>query len=166
MVDMFNVGQIVNAVGIKGELKIYPLTDYKERFDELEFVYIEGRRFDIERVRYNNELVILKLKSIDDRTTAEKYRTLYLKIDRENARKLPEGTYFIVDLIGCEVYSTEGSYIGTLTDVIQNTAQDLYEIKTKELKNILIPAVEEFVKEIDIEKKMIKIQLIEGLMDL
>ncbi|NLK71854.1 MAG: 16S rRNA processing protein RimM [Clostridiales bacterium] len=166
MVDMFNVGQIVNAVGIKGELKVYPLTDYKERFDELEFVYIEGRRFDIERVRYNNELVILKLKGIDDRTTAEKYKTLYLKIDRENARKLPEGTYFIVDLIGCEVYSTDGSYIGTLTDVIQSTAQDLYEIKTKELKNILVPAVEEFVKEIDIEKKMIKIQLIEGLMDL
>lgn len=166
MSNQFNVGQIVNVVGIKGEFRVYPLTDYKERFEELDWVYLDNKRFDIEKVRYSNELVVLKLKGIDDRTMAEKYKTQYLKIDRENARKLPDDTFFIADLVGCEVYSMDNTFLGKLTDVIQNAAQDLYEVEIKDSRRILIPAVQEFVKEVDIENKVIKVQLIEGLMDI
>lgn len=166
MTNQFKVGQIVNAVGIKGELRVYPLTDYKERFNELNCVYIEDEKYNIERVRYNKELVILKLEGIDNRNKAETYKKLYLKINREEARKLPKDAYYVSDLIGCQVYTIDGYYIGKLVDVIQNSAQDLYEIEIKDSKCIYIPAVQEFVKEIDIKHKIIKIQLIEGLMDL
>ncbi len=166
MSNQFNVGQIVNVVGIKGELKVYPLTDYKERFEELKWVYINHDRFDIERVKYGKGLVILKLKGIDDRTTAQKYKTQYLKIDRENARKLPEDTYYIVDIIGCKVYDVNDIYIGMVKDVIQNTSQDLYEVEKENGQRILIPVVEAFIKQVDINNKTIKVQLIEGLMDL
>lgn len=166
MSKQFNVGQIVNVVGIKGELKVYPLTDYKERFEELEWVYLDNEKIEIEKVRYNKGLVILKLKGINDRTTAEKYKTKYLKIDRINARQLDEDTYYIVDIIGCKVYDMEDTYIGIVKEVIQNTSQDLYEVEKEDGKCMLIPVVKEFIKNIDIENKVIKVQLIEGLMDL
>ncbi len=166
MVEQFNIGQIVNVVGIKGELRVYPLTDYKERFEEIDSVLIQDQYYTIENVRYHKELVVLKLKGIDDRNTAEKYKTQYLKIDRKDARVLPEDTYYIADLVGCEIYSIEGEYIGILKDVVQNSAQDLYEVETKNSsKRILIPAVDEFIKEVDIENRIIKVQLIEGMMD-
>lgn len=166
MSDQFNVGQIVNVVGLKGEVKVYPLTDYKERFEELEWVYIDNNKMDIEKVKYNKGLVILKLKDINDRTTAEKYKTKYLKIDREHARELPEDTYYIVDIIGCKVVDENNTYIGIVKDVIQHTSQDLYEVEGENGKRILIPVVEEFVKHVDIDNKIIKVQLIEGLLDL
>ncbi len=166
MVEQFNIGQIVNVVGIKGELRVYPLTDYKERFEEIESVIIQEQNYEIENVRYHKGLVILKLKGIDNRNIAENYKMNYVKIDRKDARVLPEDTYYVADLVGCEVYTTEGEYIGVLIDVIQNSAQDLYEVETQESKQVLIPAVNEFIKEVDVEKHLIKVRLIEGMMDI
>ncbi|WZL74820.1 ribosome maturation factor RimM [Clostridiaceae bacterium 35-E11] len=170
MTKRLKVGQIVNVQGIRGELRVYPLTDYKERFEELEWVYVENcgeEKFYIEQVRYKNELIMLKLKGINDRNTAEKYKTRYLTIDRDDARLLPEDTYFIVDLIGLKVYSDENQLLGTIKDVIQSTGQDLYEVidVRNPQKSILIPAVDAFIKEVNIERGFIIVKLIEGLIE-
>lgn len=162
--EQLKLGQIVSVVGLKGELKVYPFTDYKERFEELGELCIEDSVFRIEKVRYgNNNVVILKIAGIDDRTSAEKLRGSYILIDKKSARKLPEDTHYIADLIGLTVINEDGTRLGTLTDVIQNKAQDLYEIETVNKTKFLIPAVEEFVLAIDIKNGTMKIHLIEGL---
>ncbi|WP_129597309.1 ribosome maturation factor RimM [Anaerophilus nitritogenes] len=169
MVKLFKVGQIVNVQGIRGEIRVYPLTDYKERFEELEFVYIDDsdKKFYIDHVKYKNNLVILKLRGIDDRNEAQKYKTRYLMIDEEDRRDLPEDTYYISDLIGIKVYTQDEVFIGNIKNIIQNTAQDVYEIEDVKnpKKTILIPAVGEFVKEVDIEKRIMTIATIEGLIE-
>ncbi|HHY90890.1 MAG TPA: 16S rRNA processing protein RimM [Clostridiales bacterium] len=167
---LLRVGQIINAHGIRGELRVYPLTDYKERFEELEYVYIEGvpsLKYDIQKVRYKNELVVLKLKGIEDRNAAEALKEKYLIIDETQMRELPEDTYFIADLIGMEVYSETNERIGTLINVIQSTGQDLYEILVQEnpSKTALIPAVKEFIVDVDVDQKRMTIKLIEGLIE-
>jgi len=159
----FKLGKIVSAVGLKGELKVYPYTDYKERFEELSELYIGTEIYQIEKVRYSGQLAVLKFKGIDDRTAAEKKRGEFLFIDREKARKLPEDTYYIADLVGLTVIDETGRLIGKLTDVIQNPAQDLYEITTEEGKKALVPAVDEFVEAVDIEGGTVTLHLIDGL---
>ncbi|SHH07523.1 ribosome maturation factor RimM [Tepidibacter thalassicus] len=168
MVKYFKVGQIVNTQGLKGEMRVYPLTDYKERFEELDWVYIGDdldTKYEIEKVRYKNNLVILKIKGIDNINEVEKIRNEYLKIPRENARKLEEDEYFIADLIGIKVYTVKGDYIGVLDDVIQTGANDVYIIKNEEGKEFLIPAVKQIVPEINIEEKKIIIDPIKGMID-
>ena len=167
---MLKVGQIVNTQGIKGELRVYPLTDYKERFEELEWVYIDkyaDKRFYIEKVKYKNDLVILKMKEIEDINEAEKYKNCYLLIDKLNTRKLPENTYLIADLIDMKVYSEENKFLGILKDVLQAGGNDVYEISSPDRpgKNILIPAVGEFIKKVDFNNNTIVVKLIEGMLD-
>ena len=157
------VGKIVSAVGIKGEVKVYPYTDYPERIAELEGVYAAGEWMIIEKVRYQKNMVIVKFQGVDDRNQAEALRDRYLTIDRENLRELDEDEYFIFDLIGLEAVDQEGRRLGVVSDVIQNTAQDLYEIRTDSGQKHLIPAVREFVTEIDIDRGIMRIKLIEGL---
>lgn len=162
------VGMIVNTQGLRGEVRVYPLTDYKERFEELDHVYLENEsndRLNIEKVKYRKNLVILKFKNYDSINDVEKFKDLYLYIKEDDLRKLPKDTYYIIDLIGSMVYDSEDNLLGELIDVIQNTAQDIYVINLeKENKEILIPAVKEFIKYIDIENKIIKVNLIEGML--
>lgn len=164
--NLIKVGKITNSVGIKGELKIYPLTDYKERFKELKSVYIEDcndKEYEIENVRYKNELVILKFKNVNDRNESEKLRNKFIFINKDKVRELPKDSYYIYDLIGLKVYSTNTEYLGKLTNVIQNSAQDLYELELEDNRKVLIPAVKEFIKEVNIKEGFIKVKIIEGL---
>ncbi len=161
--DRIKVGKITTAVGIKGEVKVYPYTDDSERFEELESVYAGDDVMDIDMVRYQKNLVILKFKGVDDRNAAEALRDRYLTIDRSELRELDEDEYFIFDLIGLEAVDREGNHIGVVSDVIQNTAQDLYEIKKDDGSKYLVPAVYEIVTDIDINSGIMKIDPIDGL---
>jgi len=163
--EKIKVGQIVNAVGLKGEVKVYNYSDYKERFEELEEIYLEEQSFKIEKVRYKNHMVILKLLGIDDRNAAEAQKGKALFITETDLRVLPADTHYVRDLIGLAV-ETEDGHVGTLTDVLQRSAQDLYEVELENKKKILIPVVEAFVLDIDIEKKRIIVKLIEGMLEL
>jgi 16S rRNA processing protein RimM len=163
--ERIKIGQVVNVVGLKGELKVYHYSDYKERFEELPKIYLENTRCEISGVRYIKDMVILKLKGIDDRTEAEKHKGENIYIDKSDVRVLPEDTYYIFDLIGMKVVDESGNTVGTLCDVIQNTAQDLYEIEKENKSKFLIPAVEEFILNIDIKNKTMTVRLIEGLME-
>lgn len=164
--EKIKIGQVVNVVGLKGELKVYHYSDYKERFEELSEIYLDQRQVKIEGVRYMKEMVILKLEGISDRTEAEKHKGKDIFIDKQDVRVLPEDTYYIFDLIGLSVQDESGAVLGTLCDVIQNSSQDIYEIEKEDGKKFMIPAVEEFILNIDIENRVMTVKLIEGLMEL
>jgi 16S rRNA processing protein RimM len=165
LMERIKIGQVVNVVGLKGELKVYHYSDYKERFEELAKIYLENTQYKISGVRYMKDIVILKLSGIDDRTEAEKHKGEDVYIDKTDIRELPEDTYYIFDLIGLKAVDESGVVIGTLCDVIQNSAQDLYEIERENKDKFLIPAVEEFILKIDMESRTMTVRLIEGLIE-
>ena len=168
MQEYFEVGQIVNTNGLKGLLKINPFTDDITRFERLKTIFIEHKKelleFEIESVRYQKKQVLLKLKGIDTIEEAEKYREDYLKINRNKEEKLPEDTYYIVDLIGLDIYTEGGELLGKLDDVFSTGSNDVYVVKNSEGKQILLPAISDVIKNIDLEQKKIVVNLIEGLL--
>lgn len=171
IMDKIRLGQITGAAGIKGEVKVYPYADEKEVFSEISYVLIGDERFNVKGARYQKNIAILTLEGIGDRTSAERYRGRDLHIERADAPPLPEDTYYVKDLVGLRVVEESGDgslkEIGALSDVIKNSAQDLYEVSPLDGgRPFLIPAVEEFVKEIDLEAGRIRVRLIEGLREL
>nr|WP_315024068.1 ribosome maturation factor RimM [uncultured Aminipila sp.] len=164
--EKIKIGQIVNAVALRGEVKVYNYSDYKERYEELDYIYVEDKKTNIEKVRYMNEMVILKLDGANDRNAAEALKGKSIFIGEDQLRVLPEDTYYVKDLIGLEIRDQEDNKIGKLKDVIQNSAQDLYEIELESKNTTLIPAVEEFILDINVEEKFIRVKLIEGMLDL
>ena len=167
MKEYLEVGKIVNTSGLKGLLMVSPLTDDITRFEDLETIYIQKAKelieFKIQDVKYNKNMVLLKLEGIDDITEAEKYKNCYIKINREDAVELEEDSYFIVDIIGSEVFTEEGEDLGKVVDVLQTGSNDVYTVKTLDGKEILLPAIEDVIKNVDIENKKIVIHLMEGL---
>lgn len=166
--EKLKLGQIIGAVGLKGEVRVYPYTDYKEKFEEFSYVLVgEDSRHTIQHVRYMKNMAILKLEGVDGRDQAETYKEQYLYIFKKDAPPLEEGRYYVHDLIGLiAIDDQDGRTIGRLKDVTQNAVQDLYEIELRSGKSFLLPAVEEFVREIDIEKGVITVHLIEGMTEL
>lgn len=165
--EYFEIGQIVNTFGIKGFVKVKPFTDDMQRFEELDSILIEkGKQLlelPIEEVKYQKNVVLLKLKGIEDINMAEQYKGCYIKIPRQKARKLPEGTYFIADLIGMDVYTDEAVLLGKLEDIYQNKSSDIYVVKDDLGKQILLPAMKEVIKQVDLENEKIIVHLIDGL---
>lgn len=156
MREILRVGKILNIHGIKGELKVLPLTDDPKRYDDLEFVLLDGKEVNIEGCKYQKDRVILKLKDINTIEEAERLKNKYLEIPREYAVELEEDRYFIADLIGCTVYDTEGRNLGKIYDVIQTKNNDVYWIK--EPKELLIPVLLDIVLDINIEEEKIIIK--------
>ena len=128
----FRIGQIVNTQGLKGEVRVYPYVDDINRFDDLESFYLNknfNEEFEVERVRYKGNMVIMKIKGIDSVELAEKLKTKNLYISRENSVDLDEDEFFIADLIGLEVFTVAGDKVGVLKDVLQYSANDVYVVK-------------------------------------
>lgn len=170
MLEYLIIGQIVNTHGVKGEIKAIALTDTPERFKKLKWVYIQKQngaleKYNIAGVKFFKQFVILKFESVDSIEAAEKLKGLYLKVDRANAVKLPEDSYFITDIIGLDVYDENNSLLGKLVDVIQTGSNDVYTVKDDHGKEILIPALKSVVKEISIENGRISVILPKGLLD-
>lgn len=167
MQNLLEIGQIVNSYGIKGFLKVVPYTDDVTRFSDLKKVYVEKNRkleeMEIEEVKYHKHLVLLKLKGIDDINQTESYKNCLLKIDRKDAVELPENSYFIVDLIGIEVYTDTGKLLGKLEDVFPTGSNDVYVVKDELGKQTLLPAIGDVIKNVDVENKKMVVHLIEGL---
>lgn len=168
--EKIKIGKIVNAVALRGEVKVYHYSDYKERFEELEEILVERKgkytAYEIENVRYQKNTAILKLKGVDDRNAAEALKESDIYITEDDLRELPEDTFYVKDLIGCRVLNEEnGAEIGVIKDVLQNSAQDIYQITLKNGKEALIPVVGEFVREVSIKEKYVKIHLIPGFID-
>lgn len=167
MEEYLEIGQIVNTSGLKGFLKVIPLTDDITRFEDLKTVYIQEKKdlveFKIQEVKYSKNMVLLKLEGIDDIGEAEKFKNFYIKINRKDAVQLEEDSYFIVDIIGCKVFTDENEFLGKVIDVFQTGSNDVYTVKNNEDKEILLPAIEDVIKDIDIANKKIVVKLMDGL---
>ena len=165
--EYIEIGQIVNTNGLKGVVKVNPFTDDISKFEDLKYVYIqlknELKKVKIEQVRYNKNQVLLKLEGIDSIEEAEKYINFYLKTEKESQEDLGEDTYYIVDLIGLDVYSDKNEYLGKIEDVFPTGSNDVYVVKDNLGKQILIPAIADVVKEVDLKNKKMTINLIPGL---
>ncbi len=166
--DYIKVGWITNTHGIKGELKIHPLTDDINRFDDLKKVYLGNNKVaaEIERVKYIKGWVILKFKEFNNINEVLQYKGDYIYIDERDRVELPEDHFFIFDIIDCSVYTTKGEKVGLVVDVLQYASNDVYVVKDhNNEKEYLIPAVKEFVVEVDVEDKKIIIDPIEGMIE-
>ena len=166
MKEYIKVGKIVNTHGIKGCMKCLPLTDDLERFEELGYVFTEkdNVKRKINEVWYRKSMVYIMLEGINDMNSAESFRDTFISIYEDQLRDLPEDSYYLFDLEGMEVYSTEGEYLGKINIIYQTGANDVYEIVNKN-KSFLIPAVKDVVKEVDIDNKKMVINIIEGLLE-
>lgn len=166
MKEKLEVGQIVNTFGIKGFVKIYPYVDDIKRFDNLKDVYIklkkQEQKLEIEEVKYQKNMVLLKFKGIETVEQAEALRNAMVEIDRKDAIPLEEGQYFIADLLGLEVYLDSGDKLGILEDIFNNGSSDIYVVKNELGKQFLLPYIDDVIKNIDLEKG-ITVHLIEGL---
>ena len=164
--EKIKIGKIVNAVGLKGEVKVYNYSDSSEIYEITPEVFVGNEIMEIENVRLQKNMVILKLSGIADRNAAEAAKGREICITEEDLPELEEGEFYVRDLIGMTVKEADGNVLGTVTDVLQNTAQDIFEVKGKNGKQILIPKVDEFVLNIDAETREIEVELPEGLLDL
>lgn len=169
MIDYLEIGKIINTHGVRGNVKVIPLTDNPRRYEDLKWVYLDKKgvleKYYIENVKYHKNFVIVKLKGVDNMQEAEGLKGMYLKVDRENAVKLPEDSYFICDLVGCSVYEKNGNILGVLREVIKTGANDVFLVEGQDGKEILIPALKKVVKNVLLEDRKIIVALPEGLME-
>lgn len=167
--EMLRVGVITTTHGVKGEVKVFPTTDDPNRFKMLKNAYLDlGRELmpvTIEGVKFFKQMVILKFKEFMDCDMAALYRNKDILIERKDAVPLKENEFFICDLIGLSVVSEEGEIIGTLTEVLETGANDVFEVKSPDETTVLIPYIEDCVKEISLETKTIRIHVMKGLLD-
>ncbi len=170
MDDLLRVGVISSTHGIKGEVKVFPTTDDNSRFESLKKVFLDTGReqmeLEIQSVKYFKNMVILKFKGFDNINDIEKYKGKDLLITRDQAVELSPDENFIVDLIGLLVVTDEGEELGTLTDVIKTGANDVYEVTMKNGKEVLLPAIKQCILDVDLDKKMVTVHMMDGLLDL
>ncbi len=172
MEELFQVGSITQTHGIRGEVKVFPLTDDINRFKNMKNLLLDGGKdgyitLEVENVRPQKNLVILKFKGIDNINDIEKYKGQGLYVTKENRVDLKEDEYFIADLIGCDVYTDENASekFGVISDVMETGANDVYEIELVSGGTVLLPAIKECILKIDVDARRIDIHLMKGLMD-
>lgn len=167
MEDLLQVGIITSTHGVRGEVKVYPTTDDPRRFRRLKEVVLdtgkEKMNLEIEGVKFFKQFVILKFKGLDNINDIEKYRQKSLYVTRKNAVRLQRDEYFIADLIGLKVQDEDGKELGTVKDVIETGANDVYVIDSKEHGEVLVPAIKECILHVDIEEMKMQIHLMDGL---
>lgn len=169
MEELLQVGAITSTHGVRGEVKVFPTTDDAKRFSKLKEVELETKEgtttLHIKGVKYFKQFVILKFAEYDSLNDVESIKGRKLFVTRKNAVKLQKDEYFIADLIGLKVVDEEKQLEGTLTEVLQTGANDVYDIALADGRNFLLPAIADCVLHVDLENKVIKIHIMEGLLD-
>lgn len=167
MTKYLEIGQIVNTFGIKGMVKVKPFTDNIERFSNLEKIYIKNKsgqtEYKIQEVKYHKNMVLIKFEGIENPEQADLLRNSYLIVDRETEEPLEAGRYYIVDMIGLDVFTDDNEYIGKLEDIYNTGSNDIYVVKNELGKQVLLPAIEDVIKNIDMDNKKVIVHLIPGL---
>mgnify|MGYP000794956490 FL=1 len=170
MEDLLQVGIITSTHGVRGEVKLYPTTDDPRRFRRLKEVVLDTGReklnLEIEGVKFFKQFVILKFKGLDNINDIEKYRQKSLYVTRKNAVRLQRDEYFIADLIGLKVQDEDGKELGTVKDVIETGANDVYEVEMADGKSLLLPAIKQCILNVDVENGTMQVHVLEGLLDL
>ena len=167
MKQYLEIGQIVNVRGLKGEVKVNSYSEDPKRFEKIKTIILKlkgkEQEYEIERVSYTKNQVILKLKNIDTIEEAEKLRNSMIFIDRKDLDELPEDVYYIADLIGLDVYTDTDEYLGKVDDIFNTKSNDVYVVKDDLGKTKLLPGIDEVIREINLEDGKIIVHLIEGL---
>ena len=169
MEELLKVGAITSTHGVRGEVKVFPTTDDVRRFKKCKELILdtgkEKKTLEIEGVKFFKQFVILKFKGYDSINDIEAYKGKELYVTRANAVRLKKDEYFIADLIGLTVLDEERTEIGTLKDVIETGANDVYSVETKEGKEILFPAIKECILKVDMENRQMHVHIMPGLLD-
>ena len=170
MEDLLQVGVITTTHGVRGEVKVFPTTDDPARFKKLKNVVSDTGKemidLEVAGVKFFKNMVIVKFKGIDNINDVEKYRKKSLYVTRENAVELKKNEYFIADLIGLSVESDEGEDLGEVSDVLQTGANDVYVLSKEGTDDILLPAIRECVKNVDLEGGKMTVHFLPGLREL
>lgn len=165
--NLLQVGVISNTHGVRGEVKVFPTTDDANRFKRLKEVILdtgkEQKLIHPESVKFFKQFVIIKFKEFSSLNEVEIFKGKSLLVTREHAVRLKKDEYFIADLIGLNVISDEGKELGELTDVIQTGANDVYVVNTDSYGEVLFPAIKECVLDIDLEKEIVTVHIMPGL---
>ncbi len=166
MIELLQVGAIIKTHGIRGEVKVYPLTDDVNRFKTLKEVVLEPESdnitLEIEGVKFQKNLVILKFKGYDNINDIEMHVKKGIFVTRDNAVELEEDEYFVADLIGLNVVTDDGEDFGVIKDVLHTGANDVYVIDHDD-KDVLVPAIKECIIDVSIDDNIMKIHLMKGL---
>ncbi|MDO4296288.1 MAG: ribosome maturation factor RimM [bacterium] len=169
MEEFLRVGVISSTHGIRGEVKVYPTTDDIARFQDLKEVWLDTKRekqlLHVTGVKFFKNMAILRFKEFSDINEIEKYKGCDLLVDRAHAVKLEEGEYFIADLLGLAVVTEDGEAFGTLEDVMQTGANDVYVVRTNEGKEVLLPVIPDCVLDVNLEEKRVTVHIMDGLLD-
>ena len=161
------IGKVVSAQGNKGEVNVLPLTDSIDRFNNLDNVFLRNKNsqtiLNVEKIRIRKNMVILKLKDIENIQEAKMIVGSILEVERKNAVKLSKDTYFTFEIIGLEVYTENNIFLGKVENIISTGSNDVYVVKRKDKEELFIPAIHDVVKNINLEKKRITINMVDGL---
>lgn len=158
MNQKIEVGKFINTFGIKGEIKIYPYVEY---FQDLKYIFINNEKKKIKNIRFKKNVAIVKLEGIDDINQIEQFKGGMVTINEEDIPEPPEGEYYLQDLIGMEVYTDDGKLLGKIDDAYNTGANDIYQVG-----DILLPAIDDVVKEVDFENNKMTVHIINGLLDI
>lgn len=169
MEEKLRVGIISSTHGIRGEVKVFPTTDDQNRFKKLKKVLLEDKKeeleLEVEGVKFFKKFAILKFKGIDNINDVEKYKGKELYVIRKEAQKLEKDEYYIADLLGIDVVEDNGQKLGTLKDVIETGANDVYVVEREKGKELLIPAIKQCILNVDVESGRMDVHLLEGLLE-
>lgn len=165
--DLLEVGKIVNTHGLRGEVKVVPWTDTPELFEQIDFVFVcrrgQREKLTLQNIKYQKQNLIVKFQEIQDIDQAQLYKNMVLSAPREMLGELPEGVYYITDLIGLSVMDEAGNKIGVLSDVFQTGSNDVYTVKREGKKDLLLPVIEDVVLQVDLERGTVMVRVMEGL---
>lgn len=151
------IGKFGATHGIRGDIKVYPLTDFPERFNTIKTAYVDDKEIEISKTRYQKNFVVMKIKGIDNREDAMHFTNKLLKINRADAASLNEGEYYAFDIVGLNVINQDDVVLGEITDILKTGSNDVYITKAKDGRQILIPALKKVVTEINIQDGYMKV---------
>jgi len=167
MDNLITIGKILAPHGVRGEVKVLPLTDFPDRFQQMKSVWLDIHHglMDIEKVRFNNDIPLIKFRGIDDRDEAEKLRNGLLQVQQSELMPLPAGHYYQYQIIGLEVMDQAGLPLGRIGSIIETGANDIYVVVDPQGRELLLPALKQTVLTVDIAAGRMVVKLLPGLVD-
>lgn len=151
------IGKIGAAHGVRGDMKVYPLTDFPDRFNIIKKAYVDDQLIEIVSTRYQNNFVVMKVKGINSREEVARFTNKLLKIDRSDVPPLAEGEYYSFDIIGLQVINQDDEILGEITEILKTGSNDVYITKAKDGRQILLPALKKVVTEINLEEGFMRV---------
>lgn len=158
-----SVGKVVNTRGLRGEVKIYPYIDELDAFSEFSYLIVNEKKYDIRQVKFFKNMVFITFDGIDSIEMAEKLKNFDAFISEEDLPELSEEEFYIKDILGMDVVSDDGEYLGSIKDVFRTGANDVYEVTRENKKSMYLPAIKDVILSIDTKENKMTVHIIDGL---